>query len=713
VPTDIRSDLYSLGITLWETLSGELPFRGTAADLMYQHQHAALPVQKLASTPAPIIVLLKVLLAKDPGERFQDPAGLQKALAKVKEAIATRSRITTKELQAVTEKVAQKSPKKIPRKHTILWWLVAVFGLAALMLGSFFVLRHRELFFTHQTTQAGSIEKSIAVLPFENISPNKDDAYFADGVQDEILNNLSKIAQLKVISRTSVMRYREDNKRNLRQIASALGVANVLEGTVRRQGNQVRVSTELVDAHNDSTIWADSYDRDLTDIFAIQSEIAQTIARKLTATLSPDEKNRIEARPTDNLEAYDLYLRGNELILNLRSSLIGDVGTSMREALPFLEKAVHLDPKFTLAYCAIAEAHDLLYHFDDPTPERRALGDAAVNSAMRLEHGLVEVRLAYAQHLYIAYRDYDRAGAQLASAKLDLPNNSRATFLEAQIDRRQGKWQKAIQVLQEGIGRDPGNTILIADFCNTLWDTRQFAAAQRAYDRLIELVPDQPKIKIGKAYNIALERGDDTPLRSAIAALPTSMTGDDVLCWRLRLALYDHDWPRAREFIDKMKSHEDPGYFAWGDISVPIGCYSILLARLQGEQPDTNVSFLQTRAELDQKVQKSPGGASLLSQLAVVDALLSNKEAAIAEAKRAVEMLPISNDAVSGPDMLINLAVVYAWTDELNLAFETLSSLTKIPNGIFYGDLKLERYFDPLRNDPRFDKMLAELAPRD
>jgi serine/threonine protein kinase len=212
VPTDIRSDLYSIGITLWEMLSGELPFQGTAVDLMYQHQHAALPVQKLESTPAPIIALLQILLAKDPGERFQDPAGLQKALIKVKEAIASRSRLTTKELQAVAEKIAKELPKKIPRKHTILWLLAAAFGLAALLLGSFFILRHQELFLTHQSTQGGSIEKSIAVLPFENISPNKDDAYFADGVQDEILNDLAKIAQLKVISRTSVMRYRGDNR---------------------------------------------------------------------------------------------------------------------------------------------------------------------------------------------------------------------------------------------------------------------------------------------------------------------------------------------------------------------------------------------------------------------------------------------------------------------------------------------------------------------
>lgn len=708
IAVDIRSDLYSLGITLWEMLSGKLPFRGSAAELMYQRQHAALPIEILKSQPAPVVALLETLLAKNPEQRFWDAAEFQKALSRVREALVCGLPLGAKDLRLVSE-----PRKRASKKHALRWVAGAALGLVALLLGGFFLFDYRSPFLNQRNAEASLNEKSVAVLPFDNISANKDDAYFADGVQDEILNNLAKIAQLKVISRTSTMQYRGDTKRDLRQIASALGVTNVLEGTVRRDGNHVRISTELVDARNDNTIWADSYDRDLTDIFAIQSEVAQTIARVLTTTLSPDEKNSIEARPTDNLQAYDLYLRANELIRNVHSVLIGDVGASMSEAIPFLEKAARLDPKFTLAYCATADVHDLAYQFDDPTPERRALGDAAVNSALRLEPDLAEVRLAYAQHLYVVYRDYEGARAQLAIAKRGSPNNSKANSLEALIDRRQGKWEKAVQEFKEAITRDPSNTILMAQFCATLSDTRQLAAARRAYDRLIELVPDQPKLKIRKAYDVEFKRGDDTPLRSAIAAIPPSMTDDDVLCWRLKLSLCDHDWQQVRELIEKVKGREDPGYFAWGDISVPIACYSILLFRLQGEQPDENPSFLRTRAELNQKVQRSLENPSLLSQLAVVDALLNDKQAAIVEAKRAVELLPISKDAASGPGLLINLAVVYAWTDEVNLAFRTLGSLTKMPGGIFYGDLKLEPYFDPLRNDPRFDELLVELAPRD
>jgi adenylate cyclase len=277
------------------------------------------------------------------------------------------------------------------------------------------------------------------------------------------------------------MQYRADEKRDLRQIASALGVANVLEGTVRRDGNHVRVSTELVDARNDNTIRADSYDRDLTDIFAIQSEVAQTIANKLTATLSPDEKKWIEAKPTDNLEAYDLYLRAKELIADVYASFLHrNVAKPLRDAISFLEKATQLDPKFTLAYCKSAEAHDLLYTQDDPTPERRALGDDAVNSALSLQPDLPEAHLTYARHLYLGYRDYDRARVQLAIAKRGLPNNVEAIHIEARIFGRQGDFEKAIQELNEAIRRDPCDWDSIQSLAVLLYYMRQFRVAEQA-----------------------------------------------------------------------------------------------------------------------------------------------------------------------------------------------------------------------------------------
>jgi tetratricopeptide (TPR) repeat protein len=511
------------------------------------------------------------------------------------------------------------------------------------------------------------------------------------------------------------MQYRPEAKRDMRQIASSLGVGSVLEGTVRRDGNRVRISTELIDASNDQTIWADSYDRDLTDIFAIQSEVAQTIASKLTATLSPEEKKRIEAKPTENLAAYDLYLRADELITSFRISTALGSGTEepLREAINFLEQAVRLDPKFTLAYCALAQANGRLYRLHDPTPERRALGDAAIDQAMRLQPDLPEVHLAYAILLYHGYRDYEGARVQLAIAGQGLANNSEVFLLEGLIDRRQGKFEKAIREFNEAIAHDPHNSASIGDLGTTFYVTRQFAAAEKVYDRLIRLLPHQPMLKVQKAFNVTfMKTGDGTALWSAVAALPASIAEDrEVLSLQLNFALYDRDWRQAKEIIQKLRDGDDNGYFAYAGIPVPIGCYSILLARFQGEQSGSELAT--TREQLSQKVMKSPGNAELLSQLAVIDALLSGKEAAIEEAKRAVEMLPTSKDAVDGPCLLINLAVVYAWTNELDLAFETLGPLTKTPGGVYYGSLKRDPLWDPLRQDPRFDKLLAEVTPKE
>ena len=661
--TDIRSDLYSLGITLWEMLVGKLPFQGSAAELMYQHQHAALPTEKLRNHKAPIIALLEVLLAKDPGQRFQSPAELQKALPKVREALVSGSPLSPKELRSDDHQPAVQSSKGKLGKHAFRWLVALGCSCAFVLIVGWLFFFDGESFFHRKGTEVVPTEMSVAVLPFENISANKDDAYFADGVQDEILNNLAKIAQLKVISRTSVMQYRGDNKRDLRQIAAALGVANVLEGTVRRDGNRVRVSTELVDARNDTTTWADSFDRDLTDIFTIQSEVAQTIATKLAATLSPEEKRYIEEKPTENLEAYDLYLRAKELLVSVRVSMsLGNVEKPLIDAIAFLEQAVRLDPKFTLAYCACTTAHDGLYFLYGPTPERRALGDAALNSGLSLQPDLPEVHLTYAQHLYLVYGDYERARVQLAIARRGLPNDAEAIALGGRMDRRLGQFENAIQEFNQAVTRDPRNILWIQELADTFYYTRQFRAAEQAFDRLIDLRPDQPILKVQKAfYATFYKTGDDTAVHAAIAALPESMADDRwVLSLRLRFALVDRDWPEARKFIEKMKGGEDEGDFAYAPAAVPIGCYSILLARLQGEQPGANVSFPETLEQLNQKVQRFPGNARPLSQLAVMHALFNNKDAAIPEAKRAVEILPISKDAIDGVGIVMNLAVVYA-----------------------------------------------------
>jgi serine/threonine protein kinase len=547
--TDIRSDLYSLGVTLWEMLLGKPPFYGSAAELMDQHQHAAVPLVKLRNIPEPVMALLDVLLAKDPSQRFQNPAQLQKAITKVRAAVGSGLRLTADELRAASDQVTDKASKSKARNRTIGWALGAGLCFAVVLTAWFFFSGRAAFLFNQPANKSIPAEKSVAVLPFDNIGANTDDAYFADGVEDEILNNLAKIAQLKIISRTSVMKYRANTERDLRQIANALGVANVLEGTVRREGNHVRVSTELVDARSDNTIWADSYDRDLTDIFAIQSEVAQAIAAKLAATLSPQEKQNIERKPTENLEAYDLYLRAKELLINVRigGALSEDVRKPLVDAIALLDQAIQLDPKFTLAYCRLAEAHDLLYYLYDHTPEQRKLADAAISRALASEPDLPEVQLIYAEHLYYAFRDYERAMEHLAIAKRGLPNDTEAIALEAFMDRRQGHWEKAIQEFRDAVERDPGNSVSVENLALTLEATRQFRAAEQMFDRLIALRPDHAILKAQKPLVIYEETGDDAAIRAAIVAFPGSISDSrGVLCLRLRFAFVDRDWAQAK-----------------------------------------------------------------------------------------------------------------------------------------------------------------------
>jgi tetratricopeptide (TPR) repeat protein len=355
-----------------------------------------------------------------------------------------------------------------------------------------------------------------------------------------------------------------------------------------------------------------------------------------------------------------------------------------------------------------------MYHFAERSPERRALADAAMDKVLRLQADLPEVHLTYAYYLYFVYRDYERARVQLAMARRALPNDAGAMALAAYMDRRQGNWDKAIQDFTEAIAHDPRNLESIANFGETLLILRQFARSEQQFDRLIELLPDKPMTKVQKANVVVARTGDESVLSRALAAVPASMTDNvDVLYSRLRLALDRHDWRTAEQLIEKLAGGEDDGSFGWSLMPVPSDCYSIQLARFRGDDLRTNSAFAETREQLNQMVQKSPADALLLCKLGLVDALLNNKELAISEGKRAVEMLPISKDAVDGPQVAVSLAMVYTWTNEPDLAFEMLSSLAKTPNGIYYGDLKTSAYMDPLRKDPRFDKLLAELAPKD
>ena len=676
VGVDIRSDLYSLGVTLWEMVTGQTPFRGPAAEVMYQHQHVPLPLERLNDVPQPIVVLLEKLLEKDPAQRFRTPNELLEAIPAVMRAVEARRTIEHQKLRANFVQKSSYRRKKLPSIR--------------------------------------APKRSIAVLPFDTLNQGQRNSYFADGVQDEILSNLAKVSQLKVTSRTSVMTYRPSGNRDLRSIASALRVANVVEGTVRRDGNRVRITIRLVDARTDEALWSETYDRDLTDIFAIQSEIAQTVASKLSAKLSPEERQDIEQKPTNNLEAYDLYLQAKQLIPRESSILVlkSTERADFSKGLALLEEATQKDPNFALGYCLIAKAHDFLYSdLLDHTPERRALGDAAVNEALRLQPDLPEVHLAAAFHSYACYKDFERAGVQLAIAAQSLSNSPDLLELMALIDQVQGRWEEATTGLEKAVTLDPRNPELLELLAEQYENLRRYRDADRIRDRLIELEPDQPLFPLYKALTAFFEKGDLKRVRAAFEALPSSMK-DDVWITKKRgyFAKCDRDFKIAHEIVRKSPNEEI--YFA-GAI-VPRRCTHIWLERVQGNHP-TMEEFGVTREQVSRKVAADPTNAELLSSLAIVDIGLGRKEEAVSEAKRATEMVPISKDAMEGSGLVENLALVYAWADEPNLAFEQLSILIKGPNifGVPYGVLKVDPNWDPLRKDPRFGKFLAELAPRE
>jgi tetratricopeptide (TPR) repeat protein len=494
----------------------------------------------------------------------------------------------------------------------------------------------------------------------------------------------------------------------LRSIAAALGVAHVVEGTVQRDGNRVRITTELIDARTDETLWSESYQRDLTDIFAIQSDIAQTVASKLSARLSPEEQKDIGERPTTNLEAYDLYLEAKELVANWEFLNQPD---NLPKAIKLLEEATGKDPKFTLAYCLVARAHDDLYHYwFDKTPERRALADAAINEALRLEPDRPEAHLAAAYHLYSSYRNYERASVQIALAQRVLPNSPEALWLAARIYRRQGHLDQSTKALERAYSLDPRNPDIIYHLGVNYRVLRRYQEAEQIGDRLSEVEPDNPLRKTGKAWVTYLRTGDATSIRAALDLLPSSIKDHGLVASdRFGLALYARDWTAAKQILGK-NSDEDLRAGDQVKVTIPRGCGEIWLAALQGKHPTMETGFGAARDRLAQRVETNPDEAELLSVLGVVDAFLGRKQEATQEATRTLEIRPISQDAVEGPWILGNLAVVHAWTNEPDLAFRQLAVLVETPSGLDCREIfKADPIWDPIRKDPRFDKLVAQL----
>jgi TolB-like protein/Tfp pilus assembly protein PilF len=556
---------------------------------------------------------------------------------------------------------------------------------------------------------SSSLEKSIAVLPFENFSEDKAFGFFADGVQDEILTDLAKIADLKVISRTSVMQYKNASTRNLPEIAQALKVAHVLEGSVQRSGNRVRVSAQLIDARNDTHVWVEKYDRELADVFAIQSEIAQKIADQLQAKLSPKEKAAMAERATSDLAAYDLYLRAKELFYEVTSSREKE---DYLKAVQLLDQAVARDPTFLLAYCLLARVHDDIFFSNyDPTETRLALAENSVEAAVRLQPDSGETHLAQAIHFYWGYRNYDRARAELTKAQRTLPNNAQIFQFLGLIDRRQSRWDEAVRNLERAVDLDPRNQDVLNDLMDTYFNLHRYEETIALADRKLSLQPQSAVLRAGPAW-IGIEADANVaPLRATLNAIEGEglASAAEVANISFQTALRERDTAGAARALANISSE---GYMREADYRVPHGWYEGLLAKLRQDAPAAHTAFMAARAETEKVVRAQPGNAQALTALALIDAELGDKEKAIREGRTACDMLPPPKDAISGVLLASGLARIYALTGEKDLALEQLDVVSKLPSGPSYGQLRLDPEWDSLRGDPRFEKIVASLAPK-
>jgi TolB-like protein/class 3 adenylate cyclase len=581
----------------------------------------------------------------------------------------------------------------------------------ALAISFLFFVRHQPANRVEQKSAPGGAisDKSIAILPFENLSDDKQNAYFADGVQDEILTNLAKVADLKVISRTSVMQYRNSAQRNLRQIGKTLGVAHILEGTVQRADNRVRVSAELIDARTDAHVWADRYDREIADVFGIESELAEKIVAQLKSRLSPQEKAAIEQRPTSDLAAYDLYLRGRDLI----EGAVFSPGKELFEAIDLLQQALKRDPSFALAYYELAHAHDQLYvRAIDHSAERLNLAEAAIESLRRLKPDSGETHLARAKHLYWGYLDYDNARNELAAARRTLPNDPVVFLLTGYIDRRQGRWDDSLKNMDQAVSLDPRGPktpFMLEQISRTYELLRRYTDVAAALDRALALAPNNPSLRVRRANIDLASRGDIESFKNTLRSFVSDKSeAADFALQSLEVAKYERNWDEAARVVSLMP----PDGCREEAFPFPRGWCEGVVARSRGDGERARGAFTEARAEVQKITQEQRDNAPALCVLGVIDAALGNKKEANREAKRAAELLPVTKDSIDGARVIKYVALTYALTGKKDAALTELETAVKIPGYLSYGELRLDPIWDPIRDDPRFQKILASLAPK-
>jgi TolB-like protein/Flp pilus assembly protein TadD len=692
------TDVYGLGAVLYQLLTGQPPFAGgtsyeTIRLLLDTEPRQPRVLNSKISRDLSTICLK--CLEKDPKRRYSSALALAEDLDRW---------LKHEPIQARRTGIFAREKKWVQRNPTSALLAASLVAFAAAVGWN---LWKSELI-------RGPITTGIAVLPFENLGEQKENAAFADGVQDDILTKLAKIADLKVISRSSVMEYR--GKRNVRQIGDALRVSHVLEGSVRRAGTHLHLNAQLIDSRTDTHVWVEQYDRDLNDLFAIQSEIVQKVAEHVHAKLSATEKASIEERPTQDLIAYDFYARAVSMIYNVQVPSESTADTplnadkTLSEAVDLLNKAVARDPNFFLAYCQLAFAHDLIGN----TPARLALAKSAIDSAFRLRPDSGEAHLALAWHLYWGYSDYDRARAELALAQQSLPNNPVVYELAGSMDRSQSRWADATQNLERACELDPRNLPYLIKLGSTYLCLHDYDQHIRIMDRIVALHPER---RVGRIYRASVEvyrRADTGPWRAAIENMLANEPGSEkdpfVAGQRYTLTLYDRDLNTASSLATVLSQKHSLG---WSFPQLGRDFWVGVIARLKGDETSARAAFMRARAQQEEEIRGHPDDVSLLADLGLIDAGLGRKEEALNEGRRAMELAPSVKD--SGTESYVKecFAVICAWTGERELALGQLEALTKTPGSHTYGNFRLSPMWDPLRGDPRFEKIVASLAPKE
>jgi serine/threonine protein kinase/tetratricopeptide (TPR) repeat protein len=687
------TDVYGLGAVLYQLLTGHPPFAGgtTYETIKLLLETESRPprlwnpkVDRDLST-----ICLKCL-EKDPQRRYPFALALAEDLERW---------LRHEPIQARRTGIVSRGNKWLQRNPT----LAAVVTLSLALIAAVGVIVWKSELFRRPAT-AG-----IAVLPFENLSNDREDASFADGVQDDILTKLAKIVDLKVISRTSVMQYR--GPRNLHQIGGALRVSHVLEGSVRKTGAWLHINAQLIDTRTNTHVWAEQYDRDLKEVFAIQGEIAQKVAERLHAKISAAEKIALEQPLTLDVTAFDLYNRAKNFLLDIVASSTGTRKANLLKAVDLLNQAVAHDASFFQAYCQLAWIHDFAY-FDgwDRTPARLALAEAAIQAAFRLRPDAAEAHLARAWNLYWGYRDYDAALAEVERARSTLPNDSLVLQLTGYIRRRQGRWEESRQNLEHALDVDPRNFSLLRQLGILYEDLRRYADQEAILDRALALRPDDLEVKMDRV-NVEMDwKANTKPVHQLIDEIQAKEPGalQSVADFWLSCALSERDPAAAAKALAAL------GDNSIGTERIKYGprLWEGLIARMTKDDAKARAAFTAARAEQEKLVRANPDDAGRLCILGLIDAGLGRKEEALREGRRALALLPVERDARGGPAMIVCFARIATWVGDKDLACEQVARASQLPSSVSYGDLKLMPWWDPLRGDSRFEQIVASLAPK-